>query len=94
MSVKRIVLGMCLMAILGTTSSQAQITVRGRLAHDLDAMPGQMVSGEVTVDNETDQLVWRGVATETISSKPEKNEKRFKSAIGKLFKKYPPKKKK
>ena len=46
------------------------------------------------VDNETDQLVWRGVATETISSKPEKNEKRFRSAIGKLFKKYPPKQKK
>jgi hypothetical protein len=35
-------------------SSQAQITVRGRLAHDLEAVPGQTVSGQVIVDNETD----------------------------------------
>lgn len=40
---------------LAAPDSQAQITVRGRLAHDLDTTPGQTVSGEVLVDNETDQ---------------------------------------
>ena len=55
MSAIRIVLSLCLLVILATTSSQAQITVRGRLAHDLEATPGQPVSGQVTIDNESDQ---------------------------------------
>ena len=59
MSAIRVVLSLCLLGILGTMldtmPSHAQITVRGRLAHDLDAMPGQAVVGRVTVDNETDQ---------------------------------------
>ncbi len=36
-----------------TGSARAQITVRGMLAHDLDATPGQVVSGSIIVDNET-----------------------------------------
>lgn len=36
-------------------SAFSQITVRGRLAHDLEAVPGQVLSGQVLVDNETDQ---------------------------------------
>jgi len=36
-------------------ASQAQITVRGRLAHDLSAMSGQEISGSVIVDNETQE---------------------------------------
>ena len=34
---------------------QAQITVRGKLAHDLETMAGQTVSGSIVVDNETDE---------------------------------------
>lgn len=51
----RVVLTLCLFALVSTATSQAQITVRGRLAHDLDVLPGQTVSGEVTIDNETNQ---------------------------------------
>jgi len=36
-------------------STNAQITVRGRLAHDMDAVPGQVLSGTVIVDNETNE---------------------------------------
>ena len=41
--------------LLGSTASQAQITVRGRLAHDVDVIPGQTIMGSVVVDNETAQ---------------------------------------
>lgn len=37
-------------------SSRAQITVRGQLAHDLDVVPGQVVTGVILVDNETDAV--------------------------------------
>ena len=39
------------------------------------------------------QLVWRGVATGTISEDRKKNEKKIKKAIKKLFESYPPPKK-
>jgi len=65
----------------GTTTATVQEFEVGTLVIDL-------------VDNETEQLVWRGVATETISSKPETNEKRFRRTIEKMFKKYPPKQEK
>ena len=42
--------------LLPTGVSEAQIIVRGKLAHDLDAAPGQQVTGSVTVDNESDVL--------------------------------------
>lgn len=37
------------------------------------------------------KLVWRGVATDTVSDKPEKNEKKINNAAKKMFEKYPPK---
>ena len=43
-----------LACLMMTSSAKAQITVRGMLAHDLDATPGVVVSGSVIVDNETD----------------------------------------
>lgn len=46
---------LALLAVFLVETSSAQITVRGRLAHDLEAGPGQTVSGTVTIDNETDQ---------------------------------------
>jgi len=41
------------LAGLPYTSASAQITVRGRLAHDTPAMPGQEITGSILVDNET-----------------------------------------
>ncbi len=42
------------------------------------------------VDRATNQLMWRGSATETYS-KPEDGPKKAKKAIDKMFKKFPPK---
>lgn len=41
-------------------------------------------------DAQTKQLVWRGVGSDTLSDKPEKNEKKLNKALDKLFKKFPP----
>lgn len=50
--------------------------------------------GTLTVDlfNPRDKkLIWRGTATQTLSDKPEKNEKKLESAVNDMFKKFPPK---
>jgi hypothetical protein len=44
------------------------------------------------VDAKTHSLVWRGTASDTVSDKPEKNEKKIQKAAEKMFKKYPPSK--
>jgi len=44
-------------------------------------------------DSGTKKLVWRGVAQDTLSSKPEKNDKKLDEATGKMFDKFPPKSK-
>lgn len=36
------------------------------------------------------QLLWRGTATDTLSDKPDKNNKKIQKAVKKLFEKYPP----
>ncbi|MFY9731100.1 MAG: DUF4136 domain-containing protein [Candidatus Acidiferrales bacterium] len=41
-------------------------------------------------DSRTKQLVWRGLATEALSEKPEKDTKKVEKAIDKLFKNFPP----
>jgi hypothetical protein len=41
-------------------------------------------------DAKTKKLVFRGVATDELSDKPEKNEKKIKKATEKMFKKFPP----
>jgi hypothetical protein len=45
-----------LIAIVWPVDAAAQITVRGRLAHDLPAAPGQPVTGQIIVDNETSEV--------------------------------------
>jgi hypothetical protein len=42
-------------------------------------------------DTRSKQLVWRGVATDTLSEKPDKNVKKLNKAVEKLFKNFPPK---
>jgi len=40
-------------------------------------------------DSQSEELIWQGVATGTINSKPQKREKSIPKAIHKLMKKYP-----
>ena len=42
------------------------------------------------VDTPSKQLVWRGIATDSIPSKAEKQEKRIYKAVDKLFRHFPP----
>ena len=37
------------------------------------------------------RVVWRGVASETVSDNPEKNSKKVQKAVEKMFKQFPPK---
>ncbi len=49
--------------------------------------------GNLTVDifdGNSKQLVWRGQSSETLSSKPDKNDKKMEKAVGEMFKKFPP----
>ena len=43
------------------------------------------------VDASREDMVWRGVAKDTLSDKSEKNERQLNKAIEKMFRKYPPK---
>ena len=43
------------------------------------------------MDPHQKQLIFRGVATDTLSDKPEKNIKKIQKAATKIFEKYPPK---
>ena len=43
-------------------------------------------------DASNKQLLFRGVAENTLSNKPEKNEKSLEKAVDKMFKKFPPEK--
>jgi hypothetical protein len=48
-------------------------------------------SGVVDIfDAKTKKLVFRGTATDTLSDKPEKNEKKIEKAMDKMFKDFPP----
>ena len=49
--------------------------------------------GNLTVDvfdGQTKKLIWRGTAQDTLSSKPEKNDKRLEKNVEDMFKKFPP----
>ena len=42
------------------------------------------------VDEHQKQLVWRGVASDTLKEKPEKNARKICELVAKMFRKYPP----
>jgi hypothetical protein len=42
-------------------------------------------------DTPTKKLIWRGVARDTLSDKPEKNEKKLDKAVADMFEHFPPK---
>ena len=49
--------------------------------------------GNLTVDifdGSNKQLIWRGVISEVLSDKPEKNEKKLNEEVSKIFKHFPP----
>lgn len=49
--------------------------------------------GNLTLDmfqGGSKQLIWRGMASEVISSKPDKNDKKLNEAVEKLLKHFPP----
>jgi hypothetical protein len=41
-------------------------------------------------DGHTKKLIWRGTSSETLSNKPEKNEKKLENAVSEMFKHFPP----
>jgi hypothetical protein len=50
--------------------------------------------GNLTVDlfdAQSKKLIWRGTASQTLSSKPEKNDKKVEKAVGEMFGHFPPK---
>jgi hypothetical protein len=42
-------------------------------------------------DTPTKKLIWRGTATDALSDKPEKNEKKLEKGVEEMFKHFPPK---
>jgi hypothetical protein len=40
-------------------------------------------------DTPTLKLIWRGVASDTLSGKPEKDEKKLEKVVAEMFKKFP-----
>ncbi|HLJ89421.1 MAG TPA: DUF4136 domain-containing protein [Candidatus Angelobacter sp.] len=45
-------------------------------------------------DGQSKRLVWRSIASDTLSDKPEKNQKKLEKAVNKMLKDFPPKPKK
>jgi hypothetical protein len=41
-------------------------------------------------DAATRRMVWRGVATATVTDKPSKNARKITKALAKMFDRYPP----
>jgi len=42
-------------------------------------------------DAHNKQLIWRGVASQSLSDKPEKNEQKLEKAVNKMLDHFPPK---
>jgi hypothetical protein len=41
-------------------------------------------------DSSNKKLIWRGVASDTLSGKSDKDEKKMDKAVAEMFKKFPP----
>jgi hypothetical protein len=41
-------------------------------------------------DGNSKKLIWRGSSSETLSEKPDKNEKKLEKAVDEMFKHFPP----
>jgi len=58
---------------------------------DIQKVPVGMLVVDI-LDGKDEQLIWRSIATDTVSDNPEKNEKKINKAAEKMFKKFPPSK--
>ena len=65
---------------MGTSTSRVHDYTKGVLIVDI-------------WDGKEKSLLWRGTATDTISDKPEKNEKKINKSCQKMFDKFPPEQK-
>lgn len=61
----------------GETTTQVETYRIGALVLDL-------------YDARTKQLIWRGVSQDTLSDKPEKNEKKLEKSVNKMLEHFPP----
>ena len=61
----------------GTATTTASTYAEGTLIIDM-------------FDAKTKDLIWRGTATDTLSGKPEKNEKKLAKVVEKMFEDFPP----
>jgi hypothetical protein len=56
-----------------------------------ETIPEQVGNLNIDIfDANNKQLIWRGRASETLSSKPDKNDKKLEKAVEDMFKKFPP----
>jgi hypothetical protein len=62
---------------MGTSTSRAYTSVKGTLTVDIWNAKEKL-------------LMWRGISTDTLSDKPEKNEKKINKGAEKMFDKFPP----
>lgn len=62
---------------MGSTTTTVRTYTQGTLVVDI-------------WDAEAKELIWRGVASDTISDNPEKNIAKVNKAIAKMFERYPP----
>ncbi len=62
---------------MGTSTTNVRTYTQGTLIVDI-------------WDAKAKQLVWRGVASDTLSDNPQKNQDKATKALAKMFKKYPP----
>jgi hypothetical protein len=62
---------------MGMATTTVEDTPVGTLAVDLFDTPSQ-------------KLIWRGVASDTLSGKPDKDEKKMDKAVAEMFKNFPP----
>ena len=65
---------------MGTSTSRVYTSVKGTLTVDIWNAKAKL-------------MMWRGIATDTLSDKPEKNEKKINKSAEKMFEKFPPEEK-
>jgi hypothetical protein len=61
----------------GTSTTTVQKIPKGELVVDM-------------ADVKNKEFIWRGTASDTLSDKPEKNQKKLDKALAKMFKNFPP----
>ena len=62
----------------------------GWYGHDNGRKHSRWNIGTRYFDTKTEKLIWRGTASDTLSSKPEKNEDKLDKSVSEMFKHFPP----